>query len=159
MILSLTARKMNRNATRRFALKVCGVEISGSEAAFAVVTVNDGDLAFIATGTKKLALGDDKDAAGIKAYLQAIKSFAHENNIDAFAIKARAQKGDRRGGAISFKIETLFQLSDCPVLLINPVALSNFGKKNIAGVPGGVLKYQEDAFRCAAYYLQNAGEI
>jgi len=140
-------------------LKVCGVEISGSEALLAIATVNDGEISFVATGTKKIGLGDDKDAASVKACLQAIKSFAHENSIDAFAIKARAHKGKMAGGAVSFKVETLFQLTEYPVSLINAVALSQFAKKNIAGIPSGVLKYQEDAFRCAAYQMQKSGAL
>ena len=63
------------------------------------------------------------------------------------------------GGAISFKIETLFQLVDCEAVFVNAVALASFAKGNLAGVPNGLLKYQEDAYRCAAFHLNKVGAI
>lgn len=80
---------------------VCGVDLKGSEARLAVVTVKD-DLAFhLPTKTKKITLGDDKDNGSIKNFLQTLKSFAHENHVDVFAIKARAKSGQMAGGAMN----------------------------------------------------------
>lgn len=138
---------------------VCGVELKASEARLVLVSVKGDDPHHIGCKTRKLSLGDDKDSSAVKGLLQAVKTFAHEHGVDVFAIKARAKGGKRGGGAVSFKIETLFQLSDCEVVFVNPVALSKFAKTNLGGIPGGILKYQEDAYRCGVYHLKRAKEF
>ena len=135
---------------------VCGVDLKASEARLALVSVKEDSPHFTDLNTKKLTLGDDKDVKVIKAFLQAVKTFAHENRVDVFAIKARAKGGKMGGGAVSFKIETLFQITDCEVVFVNPTALSNFAKTNLGGLPDGLLKYQHDAYRCAVYQLKKA---
>lgn len=138
---------------------VCGVDLKASEARLALVSAKDGGPHHIACGTRKLTLGDDKDSNSVKALLQAIKTYAHENAVDAFAIKARANGGQMGGGAVSFKIETLFQLSDKDVVFINAVALSKFAKTNLGGVPASVFQYQIDAFRCGGFHLKKLSLI
>lgn len=141
-------------------MRVCGVDIKSNEARLAIVGDDGETPMLVGCDTRKIALSDDKDAATLKSFLHSINAFAHENSIDAFSIKARAHKGKMAGGAVSFKIETLIQLVEGrPSVLVNPVALSKFAKKNIAGIPGGLFAYQEDAFRCAAYYLHKEGLI
>ncbi|MDQ0996849.1 hypothetical protein QFZ34_002031 [Phyllobacterium ifriqiyense] len=138
---------------------VCGVDLKSSEARLVLVSVENNDPHLIPCKTKKLTLGDDKDSSAIKSFLQAIKTFAHENGVAVFAIKARAKGGQMGGGAISFKIETLFQLSDCDVVFVNATALSKFSKTNLGGIPDGVLKYQYDAYRCGVFQLAKAGRL
>ncbi|TIX45575.1 MAG: DUF3010 family protein [Mesorhizobium sp.] len=145
--------------TREIRVIVCGVDLTASEARLALVSVKDDDPHPISCKTRKLSLGDDKDGSSVKALLQAVKTFAHEHGVDVFAIKARAKGGQMGGGAVSFKIETLFQLSDREVVFVNPVALSKFAKTNLGGIPDGILKYQEDAYRCGVYHLKIAKEI
>ncbi|WP_164898812.1 DUF3010 family protein [Mesorhizobium sp. M7A.F.Ca.MR.362.00.0.0] len=138
---------------------VCGVDLKASEARLVLVSVKDDDPHHISCKTRKLNLGDDKDTSSVKALLQAVRTFAHEHGVDVFAVKARAKGGQMGGGAVSFKIETLFQLSDREVVFVNPVALSKFAKTNLGGIPDGVLKYQEDAYRCGVYHLKSAKEL
>lgn len=134
-------------------MKVCGVDISASEARFAIAEIKDDTPTFVACKTKKMKLGDDKNADNLKAFLQAIKNFAHENSVDVFSLKARNHGGLMGGGAISFKIETLLQLSNTPVSFVNAVSLSKISKGNLGGVPQGVLAYQKGAYLCAIHHL------
>lgn len=141
-------------------MKVCGVTIKSSTAQLAIVECSEDGPSLVQCETKKIQLADDKNAADIRSFLHAIKTFAHENGVDTFAIKARAHGGQMAGGAVSFKIETLIQLvEDCDCVLVNAVALSKFASKNVAGLPAGLLRYQEDAYRCAAYHLHKSGLI
>lgn len=140
-------------------MRVCGVDLKGSEALLAIVST-DGDKAIhIPCATKRIALSDDKDAEAVRAFLQTIRTFHHENAIDAFAIKSRAHGGKMGGGAVSFKLETLFQLVECETAFVNPVALAKFARGNLGVVPESILRYQEDAYRCAAFHLNRAGEL
>lgn len=141
-------------------MKVCGVTIKSKTAELAIVESGEDGPILVQCGTKKIELADDRNAADIRSFLHAIKTFAHENGVDTFAVKARAHRGQKAGGAVSFKIETLIQLvEDTDCVLVNAVALSNFAKKNVAGLPDGLLRYQEDAYRSAAYHLHKSGLI
>jgi hypothetical protein len=136
---------------------VCGVDLKASEARLAIVQTNYEGFAHIPCETKKLTLNDDRDTAALKGLLCAIQSFARQNGVERFIIKARNKSGPMASGAVSFKIETLFQLSDCSVEFVTAKALSLFAKGNMGGVPATVLEYQKDAFRSAALYLSRVG--
>lgn len=136
---------------------ICGVDLKASEARLVLVRSETDGFFHIPCETRKLSLSDDCDAAALKVLFRAIKSFAHQNGVERFVIKARNKKGKMVGGAVSFKIETLFQLSDCPVDFVSAQALSCFTKGNMGGVPATVLENQKDAFRSAALYLSKVG--
>ena len=103
--------------------------------------------------TKKLALLDDQDKKSLLIMKATIDAFASRNRVDAFVIKGRQATGLRASGGITFKIETLFQLSDPPVIFVNPVTLSKFAKSNYGGIPSSVVSYQAHAYRAAAWHL------
>ncbi len=65
----------------------------------------------------------------------AIEAFALQNKVDSFVIKSRQATGPRAGGGITFKIETLFQLSGTPVVFISPPTLAKFAKSNLGRRP------------------------
>jgi hypothetical protein len=138
---------------------VCGVDLKGSAALLAIVSTTSDGAIHIPCATKRIALSDDKDAEAVRAFLQTIRTFHHENAIDVFAIKSRAHGGKMGGGAVSFKLETLFQLIECETAFVNPVALAKFGRGNLGGIPASILRYQEDAYRCAAFHLNKVGEL
>jgi hypothetical protein len=132
---------------------VCGVELRSSEARLVLVAVKDGEPLHVPSKTKVLKLGNDTANDSIASFLQAIKAFAHENGVGAFAIKARAKTGPRAGGGITFKMEALFQLAGIDVALVNSVALSKFSQKNIAGIPESINGVDQNAYLCAVFDL------
>ncbi|WP_069876955.1 DUF3010 family protein [Bosea sp. BIWAKO-01] len=132
---------------------VCGVELRSSEARLVLVTVKDGELVHVRSKTKVLKLGDDTSNDSIATFLQAVKTFAHENGVEAFAIKARAKTGQMAGGGITFKMEAIIQLSGVDVTLVNPVALSSFSKKNIAGIPDTINGVDQNAYLSGVFDL------
>ncbi len=99
---------------------VCGVEIKGKEAILALVQSAAEETIHVKCDTKKLALPDDRDTKSLLVMKSAIEAFALQHKVGSFVIKTRQATGPRAGGGITFKIETLFQLSGTPVVFISP---------------------------------------
>lgn len=135
---------------------VCGVEIKGKEAILALVQSSPEETGHVECATKKLTLIDDRDAKSLSTMKSAIEAFALQNNVDTFVIKSRLATGPRASGGITFKIETLFQLSGTPVVFISPPTLAKFAKSNLGGLPPSVVGYQTDAYRAGAWRLSKA---
>jgi hypothetical protein len=133
----------------------CGIDIKSKTANLVLVGMNANTPFHIQCQTKKLVLGEDKDTGAINDMLATIKSFSQENKVDIFAIKNRALSGMRSANGVTFKIETLFQLSKTPVVFVSAPTLAKFAKSNQGGLPVGVLVYQQDAYRVGAYHLTN----
>ncbi len=135
-------------------MKVCGVEIKGSEALFAVATRASGTLEHVALATKKIALEDDDEAVNVKAFAGRIAAFVRENDIQHIAIKKRSKKGEFAGGPTTFKIETVFQLLEgCEVTLLSPQTLNAQFKKHAFELPAALNKYQHEAYKAACSAL------
>ena len=131
-------------------MKLCGIEIKGSEAIFALVTPH---LEHVAVATKKLALDDDEDAASVKAFAANLAAFVKAQGITRMVIKKRSKKGEFAGGPTTFKIEGILQLlDDCDVQLLSPQTLNAQFKKHAFELPATLNKYQHEAFKvaCAA---------
>lgn len=132
---------------------VCGVDIKAKEANLALVQKSLEEIGHIECSTKKLTLLDDRDSKSLLTLKSAILAFALQNKVDAFVVKGRQATGPHAAGGITFKIETLFQLSGTPVVFISPQSLAAFSKSNKAGVPASVVGYQQDAYRVGACHL------
>ncbi|RRV04854.1 DUF3010 family protein [Pseudomonas sp. v388] len=129
---------------------ICGVEIKGSEAIFALATRTGSGMSHLPLATRKLALADDDEAANVKAFAAQIASFLRENGISHIAIKKRSKKGEFAGGPTTFKIETVLQLiTDCDVVLISPQTINAQNKKHQFALPDTLNKYQHEAFKTA----------
>nr|WP_255456299.1 DUF3010 family protein [Sedimentitalea sp. CY04] len=104
--------------------------------------------------TTRIELKDDTSEEDLRSFLASLGEFARDNEVETFAIKTRAKKGKMAGGAVSFKIETLIQLVEgCDTKFVNPVALSNFAKKEVEEYPEKLLVYLKNAFLAGAYAL------
>lgn len=135
-------------------MKTCGIEIKGSEAIFAVASLDDQTLTHVALATKKIALDDDDEAANVKAFAAQVKAFVRDNAIERIAIKKRSKKGEFAGGPTTFKIEGVFQLLDgVEVTLLSPQTLNAQNKKHNFDLPTTLNKYQHEAFKAACAAL------
>ena len=135
-------------------MKVCGIEIKGSEAIIAVASLDDHVLSHAALATKKIALDDDEDAANVKVFAAQVASFVRENSIDRIAIKKRSKKGEFAGGPTTFKIEGVLQLLDgVEVTLLSPQTINAQNKKHNFDLPATLNKYQHEAFKTACSAL------
>lgn len=135
---------------------VCGVEIKAKEAILALVEKTPDDWSHVSCATKKLTLSNHQDAGELHSLKKAIEAFAQQNNVECFAIKTRLATGDRSAGGITFKIETLFQLSGTPVSFVSPQAIAKTAKGNVGGLPANLNKYQADACRAAITCVMKA---
>jgi hypothetical protein len=136
-------------------MRVCGCEISAKEVRLAVAHLDEqGNMEMLRPKTTRIELEDDTSEADLRSFMAALHEFSRENKIDTFAIKTRARKGRMAGGAVSFKIETLIQLVEgCDTRFVNPVALSNFAKKEIEEYPEKLPVYLKNAYLSGAYAL------
>jgi hypothetical protein len=131
-------------------MRVCGIEIRGSEAILAVVEAKAQSITHLPLETKKITLEDDDDSNHIKSFFSLIKDFVRVNHIDQIAIKKRGKKGEYAGGPTSFKIEGIIQLLDnCDVSLLSPQTISTANKKHDFDLPNSLNKYQREAFLTA----------
>jgi hypothetical protein len=138
-------------------MNICGVEIKGSEAIFAVATRASGALEHIPLATKKIALEDDDEAVNVKNFATQISNFVRENGIAHIAIKKRSEKGEFAGGPTTFKIETIFQLlEDCDVVLLSPQTINAQFKRHAFELPAALNKYQHEAYKAACSALMKA---
>lgn len=132
-------------------MTICGIEIKGSEAIFALVTPH---LEHVAVATKKIALDDDENATSVKAFAAHLVAFVKAQGITRIVIKKRSKKGEFAGGPTTFKIEGILQLlDDCDVQLLSPQTLNAQFKKHAFELPATLNKYQHEAFKVACAVL------
>ena len=134
-------------------MSICGIEIKGSEAIFAIASLQGDALQHVAIATKKIALEDDDEAANVKAFAAQVAAFVSENGISRLAIKKRSKKGEFAGGPTTFKIEGVFQLLDCEVTLLSPQTINAQNKKHNFELPNTLNKYQHEAYKTACSAL------
>ncbi|KJK14137.1 DUF3010 family protein [Pseudomonas sp. NPDC087612] len=135
-------------------MKICGIEIKGSEALLAVATLDGASPVHLALATKKIALEDDELADSVKAFARQARAFIAEQGISHLAIKKRSKKGDFAGGPTTFKIEGVLQLLDnCEVELVSPQTISAQAKKHDLELPASLNKYQHEAYKSACALL------
>lgn len=134
-------------------MPLCGVEIKGSEAIFAVASLIDGQLTHVPTDTKRIALADDDQAANVRSFSELVAGFLRDHKIAEVAIKKRSKKGEFAGGPTTFKIEGIFQLlRDCQIDLVAAPTIAAQARRHEFPEPATLNKYQVEAFRtaCAA---------
>lgn len=134
-------------------MTLCGIEIKGSEAIFALVSQQAGGFQHQASAIKKIALEDDDQAANVRAFAHEIQAFIQANGITRIAIKKRSKKGEFAGGPTTFKIEGILQLlASCDVQLLSPQTINAQYKKHAFELPTSLNKYQHEAYKtaCAA---------
>lgn len=134
-------------------MKICGVEIKGSDAVFALAKLDGGVISHVALNTKKISLADDDDAVNVKSFAALVEGFLRDNEIGHIAIKKRGKKGEYAGGPTTFKIEGILQLlRNCEVSLLAAPTIAAQDRKHNFRMPASLLKYQQDAYRtaCAA---------
>jgi hypothetical protein len=135
-------------------MPICGVEIKGSEAIFAVADLVEGQWRHIPTETKRIVLADDDDARNVQSFADLVGGFLRDNKLAEVAIKKRGKKSEFAGGPTTFKIEGVFQLiRECRVDLIAPPTISAQDRRHKFPTPASLNKYQMEAFRAACAAL------
>ncbi|MBL0387572.1 DUF3010 family protein [Tumebacillus sp. ITR2] len=135
-------------------MKVCGIELKGSEAIVVSLEGTKGEFTRLAPTTKKIALSDNKTQESAQSFLQTIQQYLRDAGIEAVGIKERATTGEFGGGAMTFKLEGLIQSLDLPVQLFHPSTLAATMRRTPVSIEDQKLhKYQTDAFKVAYHLL------
>ncbi|NOQ67480.1 MAG: DUF3010 family protein [Desulfobacterales bacterium] len=136
-------------------MRVCGVELKASDAIILVIDGTKENFGIIDTGIKKITLGDTNNAEDVQTFKETFDSFVKNHNIDKIGIKKRNTKGQFAGGAISFKIEGIIQLSkDATVKLIAPASISSTIKKEPPPAASQLFSYQKGSYETAYTLLR-----
>ena len=128
-------------------MKICGIELKGSEARLAVIKKTDQGFEHVNVATKKIPLGDGECSIQAKSFMDTFESFCRDNAIDLICIKKRGKKGEYAGGPDTFKMEGIIQVSNVPeVSLISPQSIAAMQKREEVSIPDELNKYQHSAY-------------
>jgi hypothetical protein len=131
-------------------MRVCGVDLKASDAIVVVIDGTKDNFVIVDTGVKKISLGDTHNSEDVQTFKETFHSFVKNHNIDKIGIKKRNTKGQFAGGATSFKIEGIIQLSqDSTVELIAPVSISSTIKKEPPPAANQLFAYQKSSYETA----------
>jgi len=138
-------------------MRVCGIEIKGSEAILCLVALKDGLFDLPECRQTRLALSNDKDAESIQKFQFNLAKLIEDYKIEQLVIKERPQKGKFAGGAVGFKIEAAIQLIDsCPSQILSGNTIKEKLKQHPLPVDfkdTGLKGFQETAFIIAYAFL------
>lgn len=138
-------------------MRVCGVEIKGSEAILCLMEYQDGLFNLPDCRQTRIALSQDQQTEQVRKFQFAVRKLVEDYKIQHLVIKERPQKGKFAGGAVGFKIEAALQLLDnCNVSLLSATELKEQIKRFPLPVDfkaTGLKAFQETAFLTAYAYL------
>lgn len=143
-------------------MKVCGVEIKGSEAIICLLSESDGLISILDCRVRQLNIGKNNTAAELKAFAGAFRQLMKDYKIDAVAIRERPTKGKFAGGAMGFKLEAAIQLcEEVAVDLLTPSQIKAILADNPLRIPfesTDLKAFQEPAFITGYTYLMSVGK-
>ena len=141
-------------------MRLCGVELKGSEAIFAIIDVVGKEISFVPCQTRKIKYGDSAEQQSARLFYDAICGFILEHNVEQIGIKQRAPKGPFAGGPVTFKMEALFQLNPHAATQLFPgPTIAAATRRNDFIVPDLLKQYQAEAYLtacCLAMALNKA---
>lgn len=135
-------------------MKVCGVELKGSDAIICLLSMDDEIFDIPDCRVRKVTL---EKSHSLKYFQTTFAKLMSDYQIDTVIIRERPTKGKFAGGAIGFKMEAAIELIEgLDARLITPVDIKATIKKNPIPVPfeeTGLKVMQEAAFTTAYAYL------
>lgn len=138
-------------------MRVCGIEIKGSEAIICLMQLKDGLFDLPDCRQTRFPLSKDQDAESVQKFQFTLRKFVEDYKVAQLVIKERPQKGKFAGGAVGFKIEAALQLLDnCQTEILTATALKEKLKQRPIPVDfkdTGLKAFQETAFQTAYAFL------
>lgn len=137
---------------------ICGIDIQSNEACIVLCDTSNETLAIAESRFKKIAL-DANEQDLYKSFYETLVSFIKQSAVKKIYLKKPIDKGQRKAGANAFRIESMINLLDVPVVSIHANSLASFKKKNEINVENidKVNQYQITAL-WAAYWGFLLGE-
>lgn len=138
-------------------MRVCGIEIKGSEAILCLMEYQQGLYSLPDCRQIRLALSQDQSSEQVRKFHFAMQKLVEDYSIKQLVIKERPQKGKFAGGAVGFKIEALLQLIEhCDCQIISATQIKEQLKRFPLPVDfkaTGLKAFQETAFITAYAFL------
>lgn len=131
-------------------MKTLGISLKANRAIYVAIEGSEDDFQVINKGFFELK--NSKDQSAIKAFHESWMTLINGGDYNAIAIKERISKGRFAGGAITFKMEGLIQLSDYEIQIVHGTRLKSKLKDHDPSF-GKIHSYQEEAARLAYYLL------
>lgn len=134
-------------------MKICGVEIKGTEAVICLLSYQDGLFSIPDCRVRKIDFSKQNKTTDILYFQKTFAKLVEDYQIEKVIIKERPLKGKFAGGALGFKMEASIQLiQNLDVELITPTELKASLKRNPVTVSfseTGLKIFQQHAFEVA----------
>jgi hypothetical protein len=134
-------------------MKICGVELKGTEAVICLLSYKDGLFSIPDCRVRKIDFSKQNKTSDIRYFQNTFAKLAEDYKIQKVVIKERPLKGKFAGGGLGFKMEAAIQLIDTlDVELINATDLKASLKRNpvtVAFSETGLKIFQQHAFEVA----------
>ncbi|MGB3725273.1 MAG: DUF3010 family protein [Glaciecola sp.] len=134
-------------------MKICGVEIKGTEAIICLLTYTDGLFSIPDCRVRKVEFSKQNRSTDIQYFQSTFAKLVEDYKIEKVVIKERPLKGKFAGGALGFKMEAALQLIDGLDAEVIPASfLKESLKKNpvtVAFEETGLKMFQKPAFEIA----------
>jgi hypothetical protein len=134
-------------------MRICGVELKGTEAVICILSYSDGLFTLPECRVRKVEFNKRNTTGDIKYFQTTFSKLMTDYSIDTVIIKERPLKGKFAGGALGFKMETAIQLIEhLNVETISGQVLKESIKRNpvtVAFAETGLKIFQEQAFTVA----------
>ena len=138
-------------------MRVCGIEIKGSEAIIALLELKDGLFLVPDCRARKLALALPDNAENLQKFQFAFGQLMNDYKVDLAVIKSRPTKGKFAGGAVGFKLESAIQLLDNVETVVYPSHEINASIKRtpmqVSAKDAGLKGFQEHAYNTGYAFL------
>lgn len=138
-------------------MKVCGVELKGSEAVICLLSMDDGIFDIPDCRVRKITF---EKSHSLTFFQSTFAKLMSDYKIETVIIRERPTSGKFSGGAVGFKLEAAIQLIDgLKVELITPTDIKAYIKRNpipVSFEDTGLKIFQEGAFTTAYAYLMHS---
>jgi hypothetical protein len=138
-------------------MRVCGVELKGSEAIICLLSLDEGLFSIPECRSRKISISDANDAEQLKHFQFTFSKLIADYQVDKVVIKQRQTKGKFAGGYVGFKLEAALQLTNELDVELISIAQVKEGLKQtelmIDFRDTGLKQLQQNAFDTAFAYL------
>ncbi|MBF7075098.1 DUF3010 family protein [Glaciecola sp. MH2013] len=134
-------------------MKICGVEIKGSEAVVCLLNYQDGLFTLPECRVRKVEFNKRNSTGDLRYFQATFKKLMSDYSVEQVVIKERPLKGKFAGGALGFKMEAAIQCIDgLEVDTMSPQVFKEAIKRNpitVSFSETGLKVFQEAAFNVA----------
>ncbi len=138
-------------------MRICGVELKGSEANLCLLSLENEVFHIPDCRARKLTYPKQDSTEEVREFQFTFKKLMEDYKIDTVVIRERPTKGKFAGSAAGFKMEAAIQLiEELKVEVLAPTFIKEILKRNPIPVlfsETGLKMFQEVAFSTAFAYL------